>query len=304
MMFDQSGATPGEQSRHADALAYAFYRRALARQSEGNESEAVGDLKTALQFPSPRRLSRTRIRHRLSIIQKAPDPAVLKFEGAVARRFGEPPSEVHLLGKFLRRFGLSQAKRSRRVRDIDEISSVGVYRWVGDTKHDEQWSRLIRAFKKGESALPGFFGRVLAEHVRSEPMCKAWTREVDCIVPVPAAANRTAERGIDIVADAGKHLSSRLGIPIRTDFLKRSDSSERSRFVSKADLASQYSFNRKKTGEMQDQTVLLLDDVVNRGHTAGACASLLREFGCRRVVLLVLAIAESSLQSGRHADKA
>ena len=102
----------------------------------------------------------------------------------------------------------------------------------------------------------------------------------------------------------GEHLSLRLGVPIRTDFLKRNDSAERSRFVDKTALASQYSFSQKKAEEIRGRTVLLLDDVINRGHTAGVCALRLREFGCNRVVLLVLAQAESSLQSSRHAREA
>ena len=50
-------------------------------------------------------------------------------------------------------------------------------------------------------------------------------------------------------------------------------------------------------------TRLLLDDVMNRGHTTGVCALRLRECGCERVIVLVLALAESSLQSSRHAQR-
>ena len=118
---------------------------------------------------------------------------------------------------------------------------------------------------------------------------------------VPAAASRTAERGMDIVVRTGEHLRPRLGIPMRTDLLKRVDHSERSRFISKFALAGQYSFNQRKAEEIRGGAVLLLDDVMTRGYTAGVCASRLREFGCDKVVLLVLALAESSLQSSRHA---
>lgn len=163
----------------------------------------------------------------------------------------------------------------------------------------EQWSRLIRQFKQGDSELPHFFGRILAEHVRAIPMCRAWVQEVDFIVPIPAEASRKAERGIDIVSRTGEDLSSRLGIPIGSDFLKRQTSSERSRFVTKSELASQYSFNQKQAENIQGRMVVLPDDVMNRGYTAGVCASQLRKYGSRRVVLLVLALSESSLQSSR-----
>ena len=219
----------------------------------------------------------------------------------MAGRFDRRASEVDLREKFLARYGLSRASRAPSVAEIDEISSVGVYRWAGDTHRNEQWSQLIRRFKSGEATLPALFARILAEHVRATPMCKAWVREVDYIVPVPAAARRTATRGINIVVKMSEHVGFRLGVPVRADILKRKDDSERSRFLSKSALASQYSFNEKKAADIQGRVVLLLDDVMNRGYTAGVCASRLKEFGCRSVVLLVLALAESSLQSTRHA---
>ena len=298
--FDRSGALPEQQAKHADDLAYAFYRRALTNQSGLDESGAIENLQTALRFPGLPRQLRSLIQSRLTVIQKGASAEVRKFDGAIAGQFEKPPSKVELRGRFLQRFGLNQAIRSRTVEGIDEVSAIGVYRWAGDTHRNEQWSRLIRVFKQGDPGLPGFFGRILAEHVRATPMCQVWTQEVDYIVPVPAAENRKAERGFDIVARTGEHLGSRLGIPIRTDFLKREDSSIRSRFVGKAELAGQYSLADRKAEEARGRTVLLLDDVMNRGHTTGVCALRLRECGCEKVVLLVLAVAESSLQSSRH----
>lgn len=302
--FGQSSVLPGQQLLHAEDLAYAFYQRALTHQSDIDEARAIADLKTARQFPSLPRPLRSLIQQRLTVIQREPDVEIRRFDEAIAGRFDRRASDVELRGEFLRRFGLSQANRSPKVDGIDEVSAVGVYRWVGDANRNEQWSQLIRKFKKGDAVLPAFFGRILAEHVRATPMCKAWTREMDYIVPVPAAASRTAERGIHIVVTTAEHLSLRLGVPIRTDFLKRNDSSERSRFVGKTALACQYSFSQKKAEEIRGRTVLLLDDVMNRGHTARVCSSRLREFGCSRVFLLVLALAESSLQSNRHVRQA
>ena len=299
--FDQSGVQPGEQSEHADNLAYAFYRRALSYQSDQDESRATGDLEKARQFPGVPVQLRSLIQQRLTAIQKGPHPEIRKFDKAIAGRFDRPPSVVELRGEFLNRYGLSQANRLRTADGIDQISSVGVYRWAGDRNRNEQWSRLIRQFKGGDPVLPAFFGRILSEHMRATATCKAWLGEVDFVVPVPAAACRTAERGINILERTSEHLCWRLGIPIRTDFLRRKEGSERSRFVRTTELASQYRFNKKNAEDIRGRTVMLLDDVMNRGHTTGVCASLLSEFGCTRVFLLVLAQAESSLQSSRHA---
>ena len=298
--FDQAGVQPGEQREHGDKLAYAFYRRALARQGDEEESQALWDLERARQFPGVAARVRLLIQERVTAIQSDAHADARKFEKALAGRFDSAPSAVELRRKFLSRYGLGQPKRRRAVDGIDEIASVGVYRWAGDSKRNEQWSQLIRDFKKGEPGLPAFFGRILSEYVRATPQCTAWIGEVDCLVPVPAAAGRTAERGVDIVASTSVQLGWRLGIPVRKDFLRRKEGAERSRFLGKTELASQYQFNEKKTRDVRGRVVILLDDVMNRGNTAGVCGRLLREHGCARVVLLVLAQSESSLQSSRH----
>ena len=302
--FEQSGVMAGEHVSGATDLAYAFYRRALCRLVDLDVRGAIRDLDTARRFPNlPKRL-RSLLQERVTAIQREPMAELRQFDSAIADRFERRASEVDLRGEFLGKYGLSQANRVQAVEGVDGISAVGVYRWAGDINRNERWSRLIREFKRGEEGLPALFGRILAEHVRAMSTCREWVRTVDCIVPVPAAVGRTAQRGADVVATTGEHLGTRLGIPVRTDFLRRKANAERSRDVGKAALAAQYSFNPKKEQEIEGRTVLLLDDVMTRGYTAHACASRLKEHGCAKVFLLVLALAESTLQSSRHSPTA
>lgn len=301
-MFEQSGKLPGQQVKHTEELANAFYRRALFHQSNQKENHAIADLETAQKFPKVSQSLRSLIQQRLTIIRNPPISGVKKLDEAIEQRFGKPSSNVDLKKTFFIRFGLSPTTQLREVDGIDEISSIGVYRWSGDTNRNEQWSKLIRQLKEGDSELPAFFGRILAEHVRETPKCRAWIQEIDFVVPIPAAENRKAERGMDIVGKVADHLSSRLQIPIRKDFLKRHDQSMRSRFISKTALKLQYSFRQKKSGDIKGRTVLLIDDVMNRGYTASVCAVLLRDFGCSKIVLLVLALSESTLQSSRNME--
>ncbi len=302
-MFDLSGSRPEHLRKQTENLAYAFYRRALTNQSDLKESRAVMDLKKALRFPGvPSRLTRL-IQQRVTVIQNDKTKEVKNFDLAIAKRFGNPSSEVELRNEFLKRFGLKQAVRNPTVGGIDEVSAIGVYRWVGDSNHGEQWSRLIRKFKQGNAELSAFFGRILAEHIQVTPTCRMWIRDVDYIVPVPVAADRLAQRGFDILAKTGDHLSPRLGIPLSTGFLERAGSSVQSRYVGRAELTRQYTLVEQKADDVRGRTILLFDDVMNRGHTAGACAQRLREAGCERVVLVVLALAESSLQSSRRAQE-
>ncbi len=299
--FERSGGDPsGQSAADGAALAYAFYRRALCRQRDGDDAGAERDLETAIRFPGAGPRVGPLARARLTALRRDPHPEVARFDAAVADRFDRPPSVVDLREEFLRRYGLTQARRRRSVEGVGEMSSVGVYRWAGDSARNEQWSRLIRRFKAGDPTLPAFFGRILAEHVLGTPECRAWLGEIDYVVPVPAADTRTAERGADIVALTAEHLCRRLRLPLRTNLLRRRQGSARSRFVGRAELAAQYRFRERKSEDVRGRTVLLVDDVVNRGHTTGVCASLLREAGCERVELLVLARAESTLQSQRR----
>lgn len=298
--FEQSSANPADQATEAAVLAISFYRRALSCRIDSDVTGALQNLERAMQFPCLPLPLRSLFQERATALQRKPDKEFREFETAVANRFEMAPSEVDLRFEFLRKYRLNQANRKWSVDGIDGIAAVGVYRWTGDINRNERWSRLIREFKRGEKGLPAFFGRILAEHVRTTPICREWMREVDYIVPVPASDRRTAERGADIVARTGEHLSTRLGVPIRTDFLRRKANSERSRDVGKTALAAQYTFNLKKAQEVEGRVVLLLDDVMTRGNTASACVSRLKENACARVFLLVLALAESSLQSSRH----
>lgn len=300
--FEQSGKNAAELKTGSTALAYAFYRLALHYMAEYELQRAIQRLEIAKRFPNlPRHLT-SLFQERIAIIQRDPIDEVRKFDAAIAERFESGPKKVTLRDEFLQRYTLDQPKRKSDVAAIEGVSSIGVYRWAGDINRNHRWSQLIREFKQGDERMPALFGRILAEHVRTNDLCMEWFQEVDYIVPVPASPRRMAERGSNIVVKMGEHLSSRLKIPLRTDFLRRSENSDRSRDVGKAALASQYSFNRNSGTAVEDRVVLLLDDVMTRGHTAEICASRLREHGCKKVFLLVLALAESTLQSGRHSQ--
>ncbi len=301
-IFEQSRTVPDKQTIHKDKFAYSFYRRALFHQQHRKENQAINDLEKALKFPNVPKSIQTLIQQRLTVIRKGAIPEIKKFDKAIEQEFGRYPSEDDLLKKFVSKYGLSQASKVPNIEGIDEISAIGVYRWVGDVNRHEQWSKLIRKFKAGDRNLPAFFARILEEHVNRTQVCQTWVQQVDYIVPIPSAANRNAERGINILETVAIHLSSRLKIPLRTDFLKRKQSSEHSRFLKKADLKSQYSIRKKISSNIEGTTLLMLDDVVNRGYTAGTCAELLRENECAKIFFLVLAISESTNKSNMYLE--
>ena len=304
--LDELHLSSDQMRGHANLLAYTYYRRGLLRQCEGSILKAINDLEKARAIPDVEDTLRLLIQNRLTAIQNGSrSNEIEKFDDSITRYFEGRHQNINLRQEFLRKYGLSQPQRVQEIADVDGISTVGVYRWKADSNHGEQWSRLIREFKQGDKAIIAFFGRVLAEHVRANSQCMGWLKEVDYIVPVPADARRSADRGANIVAEMTIHLSQRMAVPHRTDILKRDRGADRSRYASRSDLERQYSLlSDEKKRRARDRVVLLLDDVTNRGHTASVCARRLKEAGCRRVYLLALAQAESSLQSTRHFGEA
>ena len=300
--FEQSTASAADVDEGGAELAYALYRLALLYLAERDFPSAIQRIETAKRFPNLPRQLNSLFQERIDVIQREPDQEVREFDKAIAGRFESGPSHVVLRDEFLKRYTLEQAKREANVTAIEGVSAVGVYRWAGDSNRNDKLSQLIRNLKRGEQGMPALFGRILADHVQATNTCMEWIQELDYMVPIPAADRRTAERGADIVLLMGKHLSYRLKIPLRAEFLKRSENPERSRDVVKATLATQYSFNSTKERDVEGRVVLLLDDVMTRGHTAEICATLLKEHGCAKVFLLVLARAESTLQSDRYSQ--
>lgn len=300
--FDDLRLTSEQQAQHGDLMAYTYYRRALFHLSQNAAQKAINDLETARSFPSIASPLRSLIQDRLTKIQSgSKSESATRLDDAISRYFETSHSALDLRQEFLRRYGLRQPQRTHDINYLDGISTVGVYRWVADSNYGEQWSRLIRKFKTGDETITAFFGRVLAEHLRTNKYCSEWLSEIDYILPVPADAQRSAVRGADIVADMADNLGQRLGIPHRTDILKREEFAHRARSTSRPDLEKQYSLaSDKKMPYVQGRILLLLDDVTNRGHTASICAQRLKEAGCQKVYLLALAQAESTLQSRRH----
>jgi hypothetical protein len=131
------------------------------------------------------------------------------------------------------------------------------------------------------------------------------TRNIPCeilcyirlvVVPVPANPQRAAERHVDIVSVIASSFANRIGLPVRSDLLKRTEGAL-SREVDRSALSGQYRIDSRKGAQLRDRTVLVVDDVVTRGNTASICAEKLKELGCQKVYLLTLAQSKSTAKS-------
>jgi hypothetical protein len=245
--LDRLTITQHQMVARSDELATAYYRRALVYQREHRPMPAIIDLEKARGFPALSEPTRTLIQSRLTAIQQMGQCSdVREFDATTNSYFEERVTGTDLLTRFLTKHRLHKPNRLLNIPFVDSISTVSVYRWQADEHYGETWSRLIREAKHGHKFALRLMSRLLAEHFHMTATCQEWQNEIDYVVPVPSDDRRVAERDLDITGQIAEQFGSRLGLPVRPDFLKRVGGSERSRHLSRPALKEQYSFLWKK----------------------------------------------------------
>jgi ComF family protein len=108
---------------------------------------------------------------------------------------------------------------------------------------------------------------------------------VDCIVPVPVSHARLRSRGYN----QARELARGLPLAVRPFALARRDGRDQIGLDKKARLENLKGAFLPGRQSIRGESVLLLDDVVTTGATAGAASVALKEAGARRVVVLAVA---------------
>lgn len=142
-------------------------------------------------------------------------------------------------------------------------------------------ARALKALKFG-----GW--RALAPHLAGA-MVEVCDVPADVVTWVPLARRRRARRGFDQAEVLALEVAARLGLPAMP-LLRRSRETAaqapRPARERRRAPAGAFRAERQVRG-----TVLLVDDVLTTGATAGACAAALREAGAHRVAVLTAARA-------------
>ena len=182
-------------------------------------------------------------------------------------------------------------------KDLDEFHALGTYRWQGDEKASDPFSRWIRRMKDGERTVARHLGGLLADWTWSRTDC---ARDADFLVAVPGAPQRENERGFNPPEELADELERVLGIPFLSQALSRV-AAPRAREMPYEELRRSFKLGKIKD-DVKNRCVLLVDDVATRGHTLLACSKLLRNAGAMRVVCVVLAQAVTSHREKLAAD--
>ena len=125
-----------------------------------------------------------------------------------------PPAAIlHYVRKagylYLPRVRLPEASR------VDEFHALGTYRWQGDEKSGDQFTRWVRDLKNGNKLVSKHLGRLLGDWIWSETDCM---KDTDFLVTVPGEPQREAERGFNpprMLAGSGSGLPRRTPAPRR-----------------------------------------------------------------------------------------
>jgi ComF family protein len=129
--------------------------------------------------------------------------------------------------------------------------------------------------------------RLLYETERRAPLSAA-TR----IVPVPLHPERRRERGFNQATILGGALANLTGLPLDEWSLVRTRHTERHRAGMDAQARRESvadAFEVARPRLVENESILLIDDVLTTGATVSACAAALKAAGARSVFVLTLA---------------
>ncbi len=163
------------------------------------------------------------------------------------------------------------------------------WRWArAALRYDEQSSRIILPFKHGDRVETA---SALARHMARAGA--ALLLEADCIVPVPLHRRRLLKRRYNQSALLALALARLSGRPAVPDALRRLRATPSLQGLDPAHraaaVAGAFAVRATRLERVAGRRVLLVDDVLTTGATAGACARALLAEGAAQVDLLVAA---------------
>lgn len=176
------------------------------------------------------------------------------------------------------RSGAPEFDEERRVSGIDAVTSVWFY-------EDAVRDSLLR-FKFHHK--PGYaegYGRLMAMRVARE------IRSIDLITWVPVSGRRRRQRGYDQSELLARTMSKELGITVKPVLKKIRHNPPQSGIEDAAQRRANVLGAYRVTDEaaLQNKRVLLVDDILTTGATAGECTRKLKEAGAESVSLAVVA---------------
>jgi ComF family protein len=177
--------------------------------------------------------------------------------------------------------GVCAACRSG-LRGFDDAACFGFY--------EGSLRSLIHLFKYSgmkplARPLAGYLERALAIDHRSSDV-----KSFDAVVPVPLHWRKKWARGFNQAELLARHIAKRRGIPLVNALRRRRPTGVQAGLAIAGRRRNvEGAFAARKAADVKGKRILLIDDVMTTGATAGACASALKRAGATSVSLATLA---------------
>src|SRR5258706_6639147 len=194
---------------------------------------------------------------------------------------------------FLNRFPLDESGRCALCRlglsGFDAVYSYGSY--------EGSLRKLIHLFKYERiRPLARPFGEFLARALPRE-------ERFDLIVPMPLHWRRRWERGFNQAGLLAREIAGRWNVPMRNVARRTRATSPQAGLTNAKRRANvRGAFSVKRGSRLDGMRVLLVDDVLTTGASAGACARALKRAGASQVALLSLARADRRAVLSYHKE--
>lgn len=130
----------------------------------------------------------------------------------------------------------------------------------------------------------------------TEAICRRYGKQIarmraDVLVPVPVHPSRMKTRGYNQAELLARGIGRSLGIPVRSDLLRRSRKTAPQKELNPAERLKNLEQAFEAEGNFAGiETVILIDDIYTTGSTIEACTRALKRAGVKTVYFLTICI--------------
>ena len=166
--------------------------------------------------------------------------------------------------------------------------------WIALWDYRDNVRRSLLKYKfYGRRSYAAAYGRLLAMKLMREART-----DVDLITWIPISQKRLKKRGFDQVELLANKTSQELQIPAMALLWKKRDNPQQSRIVGNAQRRANVlgAYEAINHDAIRGKKILLLDDILTTGATAGECARILLEAGAEEVHFAAVAAANKKNQ--------
>ena len=152
---------------------------------------------------------------------------------------------------------------------------------------DDPFQNLIHHLKYSRRRKP--IGVVL-NHFKSQILDQLPENEIDLVVSIPLHPRKLRERGYNQVDDMSLWLAESLKTTLGSHLVKRTKYTSTQTKLSASERVENVraAFGVTDGSAVNDKHILLVDDVLTTGATSNTLASVLKEFGARKIDLITL----------------